>query len=260
MNERALVWLDQLVASKSAAYRSYNALDDDEAIKLLVFNTSRFYARRPLSPLRPDRRALVAHLESRLDAGSERRVTLIVAPAGYSKSTTVAQWLSHADAPPAAWLSLDSLDNDLQRFCQYVVAALRQFVPGGLHRTEAFLTARHLPETELLADTLSVELEELDQRVEELADELVQIPLTQLISMKLIVNQAYDNMGLQSTQTLGPILDGAMRNTREGREFVRLAMSQGVKAAVTKRDAPFGDYSQGRPEDQPRKKSELANE
>lgn len=37
-------------------------------------------------------------------------------------------------------------------------------------------------------------------------------------------------------------------------------MSQGVKAAVTKRDAPFGDYSQGRPEYQPRKKSELANE
>jgi len=81
--------------------------------------------------------------------------------------------------------------------------------------------------------------------------------LTQLVSMKLIVNQAYDNMGLQSTQTLGPILDGAMRNTREGRKFVQLAMAEGVKAAVTERDVPFGDYSQGPPEDQPRKKSEL---
>ena len=38
--------------------------------------------------------------------------------------------------------------------------------------------------------------------------------------MKLIVNQAYENMGLHSTQTLGPILDGLMRNTPEGLGFV----------------------------------------
>ena len=65
-------------------------------------------------------------------------------------------------------------------------------------------------------------------------------------------------MGLQSTQTLGPILDGAMRNTHEGREFVRVAMSEGVKAAVTKRDGPFGDYSQAPQAERPRKRSELA--
>lgn len=124
--------------------------------------------------------------------------------------------------------------------------------------TGEWLSGKEAAEIELI--NFSYPLEELDQRVDELAFKLAQIPLTQLVSMKLIVNQAYDNMGLQSTQTLGPILDGAMRNTREGRNFVRLAMSQGVKAAVTKRDAPFGDYSQGRPEDQPRKKSELAKE
>ncbi len=45
--------------------------------------------------------------------------------------------------------------------------------------------------------------------------------------MKLIVNQAYDNMGLQSTQTLGPFPDGAMRNTPEGRQFVRDALEGG---------------------------------
>jgi len=103
----------------------------------------------------------------------------------------------------------------------------------------------------------SYPLEELDRKVDEMAQKLANIPLTQLISMKLIVNQAYDNMGLQSTQTLGPILDGAMRNTLEGRAFVRTATEKGVKAAVVERDGPFGDYSQGAPEDQPRKRSEL---
>ncbi len=103
----------------------------------------------------------------------------------------------------------------------------------------------------------SVPLEELDQTVQALAEKLATIPLTQLMSMKLIVNQAYDNMGLQSTQTLGPILDGIMRNTPEGREFVRVAKSDGVKAAVTMRDAPFNDYSQGPKDQHPLKKSEL---
>jgi enoyl-CoA hydratase len=69
--------------------------------------------------------------------------------------------------------------------------------------------------------------------------------------MKLIVNQAYENMGLAATQTLGPILDGLMRNTPDARQFIELAREQGVRAAVARRDGPFGDYSQAPPEEQP---------
>jgi enoyl-CoA hydratase len=75
--------------------------------------------------------------------------------------------------------------------------------------------------------------------------------------MKLVVNQAYVNMGLQGTQTLGPILDGIMRNTPEGREFVRVAAHEGVAGAIERRDGPFGDYSQGPRDEQPRRRSEL---
>jgi enoyl-CoA hydratase len=71
--------------------------------------------------------------------------------------------------------------------------------------------------------------------------------------MKLIVNQAYENMGLHSTQTLGPILDGLMRNTPEGLGFVAKAASEGVGAAIAGRDGPFGDYSQAPPERKPRR-------
>ncbi len=98
-------------------------------------------------------------------------------------------------------------------------------------------------------------LEELDARVDHLARRLAGIPLTQLAAMKLIVNQAYDNMGLQTTQYLGTILDGIMRNTPEGRQFVRTAEEQGVRAAITGRDAPFGDYSQAERENKPRRES-----
>ena len=69
--------------------------------------------------------------------------------------------------------------------------------------------------------------------------------------MKLVVNQAYENMGLASTQTLGPILDGLMRNTPDALAFIDRAEREGVRAAVEDRDGPFGDYSQAPPELRP---------
>jgi enoyl-CoA hydratase len=98
-------------------------------------------------------------------------------------------------------------------------------------------------------------LEELDETVRFWAERLAQIPATQLAAMKLVVNQAFENMGIHSTQVLGPILDGIMRNTREGRAFVRTARERGVRAAVTERDAPFGDYSQAPPDEKPRRRA-----
>jgi enoyl-CoA hydratase len=58
-------------------------------------------------------------------------------------------------------------------------------------------------------------------------------------------------MGLASTQTLGVILDGLMRNTPDAERFIELAEREGVPAAVARRDAPFGDYSQAPPGEQP---------
>jgi enoyl-CoA hydratase len=97
----------------------------------------------------------------------------------------------------------------------------------------------------------AVPFERLEAEVAERAQQLAAIPASQLTAMKLIVNQAYENMGLASTQLLGPILDGLMRNTPEAKSFIDLASSEGVAAAVSRRDAPFGDYSQAPAEDQP---------
>ncbi len=90
----------------------------------------------------------------------------------------------------------------------------------------------------------AVPFERLEAEVAERARQLAAIPLSQLTAMKLIVNQAYENMGLASTQLLGPVLDGLMRNTPEAKEFIELAEREGVSGAVVQRDGPFGDYSQ----------------
>jgi enoyl-CoA hydratase len=87
--------------------------------------------------------------------------------------------------------------------------------------------------------------------VAELADELARIPSSQLAAMKLVVNHAYENMGVASTQTLGPILDGLMRNTPDALSFIETAAREGVGAVVERRDGPFGDYSQAPEEMRP---------
>jgi enoyl-CoA hydratase len=97
----------------------------------------------------------------------------------------------------------------------------------------------------------AVPFAELEATVRRTAGQLASIPLSQLAAMKLVVNQAYENMGLASTQTLGPILDGLMRNTPDARSFIDLAGAEGVRAAVARRDGPFGDYSQAPAEEQP---------
>ena len=99
----------------------------------------------------------------------------------------------------------------------------------------------------------AVPFERLEETVREQAEDLARLPLGQLAAMKLIVNQTFDNMGLQSTQILGPILDGYMRNIPEGREFIEVAAKEGVGEAVRRRDAPFADYSQGPEERRPRR-------
>ena len=91
----------------------------------------------------------------------------------------------------------------------------------------------------------------LEHEVRERAEQLAGIPASQLAAMELVVNQAYENMGLASTQTLGPILDGLMRNTPDAGAFIALAEREGVGGAVARRDGPFGDYSQAPAADQP---------
>ena len=82
----------------------------------------------------------------------------------------------------------------------------------------------------------------LDGEVDALAHRMAQLPVNQLAMMKLLVNQAYENRGLASTQLLGTLLDGVARHTPEGVAWRTDARVHGVKAALARRDGPFGDY------------------
>jgi len=69
------------------------------------------------------RRGLVSRprLDERLTRGAESALTLVSAPAGFGKTTLLAEWLAAApaDGPSVAWLSLDQRDNDPALFWTY---------------------------------------------------------------------------------------------------------------------------------------------
>ena len=83
----------------------------------------------------------------------------------------------------------------------------------------------------------SVPAADLDAAVEALADRIAGVPINQLVMQKLLINQAYDNMGLQGTQLLATLFDGIARHTPEGNWFKSLAESEGFHAAVEWRDS-----------------------
>src|SRR6476660_4545345 len=75
-----------------------------------------------------------SRLTALVNEGLHRRLTLVCAPAGFGKSTLLAEWLRSLPRPPegpfAAWVSLDEDDDNPTRFWDYFIGALDRASPG----------------------------------------------------------------------------------------------------------------------------------
>jgi LuxR family maltose regulon positive regulatory protein len=76
-------------------------------------------------------------LVNRLRAAGAFPIVLVVAPAGYGKTTLLSQWAAR-DARPFAWVTVDERDNDPFVFLKHVAAAIDRIEPIGAHVIEAF--------------------------------------------------------------------------------------------------------------------------
>jgi LuxR family maltose regulon positive regulatory protein len=112
-----------------------------------------------IPPLRPNL-VLRPRLTERLNDALHHRLTLVSAPAGFGKTTLVAEWLSHLrhrqseTESRAAWLSLDENDNDPVRFFTYLVAALQMVDPGIGQTAQGMLQTPQPPPPESLLTSL----------------------------------------------------------------------------------------------------------
>ena len=107
------------------------------------------------------RRGLVARprLLERLRRGEESRLTLVSAPAGFGKTTLLAEWLGQTPGEDrcVAWFSLDPSDNEPSSFWTYVVTAFQRAVPGVGSAALELIASSPLP-TDVVLTTLLNEL------------------------------------------------------------------------------------------------------
>ena len=110
------------------------------------------------------RRTLIARPRLRDLATRTRHpaLTLVSAPAGFGKTTLVADWF--AGERTTAWLSLDPRDDDPERFWTYVLAALATVTPDLSSDTAALLQGRRAP-LETVVATLINDLETASQDI-----------------------------------------------------------------------------------------------
>ena len=86
--------------------------------------------------------------------------------------------------------------------------------------------------------------DELGERVETFARRLAHIPANQLALNKLLVNQAFENMGLRTSQLLGTFFDGVTRHTEEAYRWAESFETKGFRQVISERDAPHSDYGE----------------
>ena len=101
-----------------------------------------------------------ARLIQQLNAAAN--LTLVIAPAGYGKTTLLSTWLE-TGVVPSAWLSLDEHDNHLVVFASYLVAAVRTLFPTACHATLELLQGMTLPPVAVIGRSLSNELAAIEQ-------------------------------------------------------------------------------------------------
>jgi len=116
----------------------------------------------------------------------------------------------------------------------------------GLERAKRYmLTGDAIPAPEAARIGLILEAvpdDRLQEHAGALARRMAQVPVNQLIMLKLLANQTVENMGFASSRMLGTLFDGIARHTQEGLDFVQRAQAVGFRQAVRERDDPFADY------------------
>ena len=108
------------------------------------------------------RRGLVPRprLSDRLNRGGESKLTLVSAPAGFGKTTLLADWLAAVgvDGRTVTWLSLDQSDNHPASFWTYLIAALQTAEPHIGASAISLLQSPQPPPIETILATLLNEL------------------------------------------------------------------------------------------------------
>lgn len=101
-------------------------------------------------------------LHKRLEIALSRKITLVIAPLGYGKTTSVFEWLDSNEIP-SAWFSLDVNDNNPIIFWKYIYAALDKVLPGIKNESDYEMSSLELLEAHVQINTLINRLADIEE-------------------------------------------------------------------------------------------------
>ncbi len=112
-------------------------------------------------PVRLQNTVIRDRLLAKLASAGNYRLTLVNCPAGYGKTTLIAQWA--AGKADLGWYSLDESDNQPERFASYLIAALQQASGGRCVKSEALSQKHQYASLSALFAQLFIELADWHQ-------------------------------------------------------------------------------------------------
>lgn len=177
---------------------------------------------RPQTVVRPQ-------LNSLIEAGLSRKLTLLSAPPGSGKTTLLTEWQASQTGAnfPLAWLSLDENDNDPIRFWRYLITALRTLAKGVGEESLAWLQTPQPPGLEsVITALINSILEELDSDFGLVLDDYHVIRLKEIhASLSFLLDHMPSHMHLIIATRTDP-LELPLSRLRVRRELLEIRSSQ----------------------------------
>lgn len=183
-------------------------------------------------------------LERMLDTGVRGPLTLIVAPAGYGKTSLIASWAERA-ALPVAWLAVAEDDRDPRTLIAHMLTAMQTAAPDFGQRLQSLIQMEDLPEPGRLGEVLAAEADELVRDVVLVLDDLhlaacpgVHALLQGVLAFPpprlhlVITTRSAPEIGLGLARARGQVVDIAAADLRFGEAEVAMVFERAVEQAT----------------------------
>ncbi len=158
-------------------------------------------------------------LVTRLERAAQRKLTIVTAPAGWGKTSLLAEWTSRTEMP-VVWVSFDESDREILRVLRMIVEAFDTWKPGIMADVLSYLLVPHLANPEQVLGDLFDVLSGIDVDIAIVLDDpLLSLPEIAAFVDTFIRNSAANVHLLISSRTEFSLPIARMRMRGEVAEF-----------------------------------------
>jgi len=186
-----------------------------------------------------------SRLLDQFGSANEFNVLTVSAPAGYGKTTLVANWAAAQDHP-VAWYSLDTTDNEAGQFARYLVESVHMATGRGAQSAHQYVLAAEqvsasaainylLNDLRALPSTLDIVLDDLHTLKNEDILDIIQFFLKHLpMGVRVIItSRTLPTLGLASLRMQGKLVEITQHDLALSRDEIERLIDNRLPFAMT---------------------------